>query len=87
MVPSSSFGRRHRFVREPANFLTFLSSIRISRVGPSRRGQCGKDLDNAESNSKLFIGFCAVWLRHSFAIALGEAAILNDGKIRAYLGD
>lgn len=38
MVPSSSFGRRHRFVREPANFLTFLSSIRISRVGPPRSG-------------------------------------------------
>jgi hypothetical protein len=38
MVPSSFLGRRHRFVCQPANFLTFLSSIRISRVGPSRPG-------------------------------------------------
>jgi hypothetical protein len=85
MVPSSSFGRRH-LVREPANFLTFLSSIRIRS---SRRGEANVEKISTmlKATRNCLLEFCAAWLRHSFAIALGDATILNDVKIRAYLGD
>jgi hypothetical protein len=68
------------------DFLTFLSSIRIRS---SRRGEANVEKISTmlKATRNCLLEFCAAWLRHSFAIALGDATILNDVKIRAYLGD